>query len=665
MDLPPGFALAAVLEREDPRDAFVSTALRLARRRCRRARVVGTSSLRRVVQLRALRPDLRIEPLRGNLDTRLRKLDEGEYDAIVLAAAGLMRLGLAERIRARFDAATDAARAPARARSASRSRADAAALARAAGDARRTRRPGWRCRPSARCRAPSAAAAACRWPRMPRWRGDALELRRRARPSRAARRAAAARATAPARPSTRAAAEALGRAVAAARCSTQGAGAYLAAATSAPRRPTVSAARLPRLLVTRPAAQAEPWVERLRARGIDAVALPLIEIAPPRRSGGAATALGRRWRRRAPGRVRQRRTRSLQLLRRAAGRRRLAGRRSRPARRARARARRCATPACRRRRSSRRRPTRRSSIPKRSGSSLQRARLARRAACSSCAATAAATGWPSDSRERRRAGRLGGGLPARSRRVSTRGAARIARRRVRRAGDARLAVQQLARRSAISSALAGAGPLVAARARWRPIRASPRGRAGSASARVVEAPPGARRGGRLHTIDRNRERRSLARRRAREPPSPLPRRRLPPPRGAAAPARCGWPVVAAAGAACSRRRARASPGAPTSACAAVEQELVQAPAGQRRPGHRGALLAAPGAGRDARCRRQGRAARGARRRGRAAARPARGAGAVGGALARREPAGRHRGGDARRPCSRPRSPAAPSRWWRR
>lgn len=61
--------------------------------------VVGTSSLRRMALLLALRPDLRIEPLRGNLDTRLRKLDEGQYDAIVLAAAGLKRLGLADRIR--------------------------------------------------------------------------------------------------------------------------------------------------------------------------------------------------------------------------------------------------------------------------------------------------------------------------------------------------------------------------------------------------------------------------------------------------------------------------------------------------------------------------------------------------------------------------------------
>jgi hydroxymethylbilane synthase len=65
--------------------------------------VVGTSSLRRVVQLKSVRPDLRVEPLRGNLDTRLRKLDEGQYDAIVLAAAGLKRLGLASRIAAVFD----------------------------------------------------------------------------------------------------------------------------------------------------------------------------------------------------------------------------------------------------------------------------------------------------------------------------------------------------------------------------------------------------------------------------------------------------------------------------------------------------------------------------------------------------------------------------------
>ena len=104
MELPSGFELATVLEREDPRDAFVSnryaTLAELPQGAC-----VGTSSLRRVVQLLALRPDLRIEPLRGNLDTRLRKLDDGGYDAIVLAAAGLKRLGLAARIRSVFEPA--------------------------------------------------------------------------------------------------------------------------------------------------------------------------------------------------------------------------------------------------------------------------------------------------------------------------------------------------------------------------------------------------------------------------------------------------------------------------------------------------------------------------------------------------------------------------------
>ncbi len=104
MDLPAGFELAAVLEREDPRDAFVSPRFAALAELPQGAKV-GTSSLRRVVQLGALRPDLVVEPLRGNLDTRLRKLDEGQYDAIVLAAAGLMRLGLAERIRSRFDPA--------------------------------------------------------------------------------------------------------------------------------------------------------------------------------------------------------------------------------------------------------------------------------------------------------------------------------------------------------------------------------------------------------------------------------------------------------------------------------------------------------------------------------------------------------------------------------
>ncbi len=103
MDLPEGFALAAVLAREDPRDALVSPRYGSLAALPQGARV-GTSSLRRVAQLLAARPDLRIEPLRGNLDTRLRKLDEGQYDAIVLAAAGLVRLGLAARIAGHFEA---------------------------------------------------------------------------------------------------------------------------------------------------------------------------------------------------------------------------------------------------------------------------------------------------------------------------------------------------------------------------------------------------------------------------------------------------------------------------------------------------------------------------------------------------------------------------------
>ena len=104
MDLPEGFAMACVMEREDPRDALVSPGY-ASLAELPLGAVVGTSSLRRVVLLRALRPDLRIEPLRGNLDTRLRKLDEGHYAAIVLAAAGLKRLGLAQRIRQVFEPA--------------------------------------------------------------------------------------------------------------------------------------------------------------------------------------------------------------------------------------------------------------------------------------------------------------------------------------------------------------------------------------------------------------------------------------------------------------------------------------------------------------------------------------------------------------------------------
>ena len=106
MNLPEGFSLACVMEREDPRDAWVS---RHRFAELPAGAVIGTSSLRRVVLLREAlqrlgRADVRIEPLRGNLDTRLRKLDEGEFDAIVLAAAGLIRLGLGERIAHAFAA---------------------------------------------------------------------------------------------------------------------------------------------------------------------------------------------------------------------------------------------------------------------------------------------------------------------------------------------------------------------------------------------------------------------------------------------------------------------------------------------------------------------------------------------------------------------------------
>ena len=102
MELPAGFALACVMEREDPRDAFVSPHY-ASLAQLPQGAVVGTSSLRRQVLLHALRPDLKIVPLRGNLDSRLRKLDEGQYDAIVLAAAGLKRLKMDERIRSIFE----------------------------------------------------------------------------------------------------------------------------------------------------------------------------------------------------------------------------------------------------------------------------------------------------------------------------------------------------------------------------------------------------------------------------------------------------------------------------------------------------------------------------------------------------------------------------------
>jgi hydroxymethylbilane synthase len=103
-DLPDGLIIAAVLERADARDALLTAKAARLDDLPQGARV-GTSSLRRQAQLLAARPDLRIEALRGNVDTRLRRLDAGEMDAIVLACAGLIRLGLESRITARLDPA--------------------------------------------------------------------------------------------------------------------------------------------------------------------------------------------------------------------------------------------------------------------------------------------------------------------------------------------------------------------------------------------------------------------------------------------------------------------------------------------------------------------------------------------------------------------------------
>lgn len=98
MDFPEGLGLFCICEREDPRDAFVSNSF-ASLEQLPPGSVVGTSSLRRQAQLLARRPDLKIQFLRGNVNTRLAKLDAGEYDAIILAAAGLIRLGFAARIR--------------------------------------------------------------------------------------------------------------------------------------------------------------------------------------------------------------------------------------------------------------------------------------------------------------------------------------------------------------------------------------------------------------------------------------------------------------------------------------------------------------------------------------------------------------------------------------
>ncbi|HEY5029899.1 MAG TPA: hydroxymethylbilane synthase, partial [Candidatus Angelobacter sp.] len=102
-DLAQEFELAAIMKREDPRDAFISMEFSSIEELPHGAKV-GTSSLRRQCQLKAMRPDLEVFPLRGNVDTRLRKLESGEYDAIILAAAGVLRLGLEANVRSRISA---------------------------------------------------------------------------------------------------------------------------------------------------------------------------------------------------------------------------------------------------------------------------------------------------------------------------------------------------------------------------------------------------------------------------------------------------------------------------------------------------------------------------------------------------------------------------------
>jgi hydroxymethylbilane synthase len=101
-DLPPGFALVAITAREDPRDVFVSSSYKTLGG-MKKGATVGTSSLRRSAQIAERYPGVEVRLLRGNVDTRIAKLDRGEYDAIVLAAAGLARLGLEARITARLE----------------------------------------------------------------------------------------------------------------------------------------------------------------------------------------------------------------------------------------------------------------------------------------------------------------------------------------------------------------------------------------------------------------------------------------------------------------------------------------------------------------------------------------------------------------------------------
>ena len=487
MDLPAGFVLAAVLEREDARDAWCLEPLRRARRSCRRARWSARRACAASSSSRALRPDLRLEPLRGNLDTRLRKLDEGGYDAIVLAAAGLVRLGLAARIRACF-AATQMLPCAGQGALAIEARADAAALIARARRADASRRRGSPSPPSERSRARSAAAAACRSPRTPPGAATRSSSTRAVGHPDAANGAAAARAIA----------GAVGRRAAPPRRS---AVARRARCWRPARRPispprerlgagadrAVTRRGRARVLVTRPAAQAEAWVEpaararhrrrgaaadRDRARPADASAL---------RSSWAGLAACRlvvfvsanavlHFFAERPRRARLARTASI-------------------AARARPRHRRCAARGRRagRLRSSRRRPTRRSSTPSRSG----RACTARdwRGARVLVVRGDGGRDWLAERLRRRRARRSTrvSGLPAPG--AGLRAAQRASGSMPRSPTATRVWLFSSSEAIANLERAAGTGPLGDARAVATHPRIAARAR-GSASARVVEAAPG-------------------------------------------------------------------------------------------------------------------------------------------------------------------------------
>ena len=259
MELPEGFALACVMEREDPRDALVSTRF-AGLDELPQGAVVGTSSLRRVVLLRALRPDLKIEALRGNLDTRLRKLDDGQYDAIVLAAAGLNRLGLRQRIRQLFEPEQmlPAAGQGALGIEVRADRADLLELL-----APLAHQATWLAVAAERavsramggsCSMPLAAHAT--------FSGEHLQLRAAwGDPDRRDRLGAGARGRRRGRP-----------------CAGRRTGDCRRRAAARRRRPLKRCAM--QVLVTRPQAEASRWVEDLRRRGFDPVALPLIAIVP-------------------------------------------------------------------------------------------------------------------------------------------------------------------------------------------------------------------------------------------------------------------------------------------------------------------------------------------------------------------------------------------------